>query len=191
MNMTQMRYEVLFSLYKPGRYLLSRRSTKLSIYDKPYCLSGSNVIEVVGGAERFIKRASWHSTVGLRREGLIARVGARPPEGELYEITELGRALFFDCYRMLKKGRADEPWYKKPRVRMPELVDFAAAHGCEIYKNVARKWYELRRIDGKELVLSVITEANDGAAVMRLGQISPEEWKEAIIRASRVKWDWE
>lgn len=186
MNMTEARYEALSALMPEGRYLLRRDSSKLTRADRITCLIRTNVIELVGHRERKLSEVHGQTAAWLLKDGLIEKVGDRPAHGELFQLSAAGRELFAKAEQIVKAGNS-APWVKKQRVTERMIAPIASRHECVVRLNVARKWFELVRKDGKELQMPTICHPKTKRHVRRLGDMTPTEWSAAIAKAAILK----
>lgn len=188
MKMTESRYEALDALMPEGRYLLRRDSAKLTRADRMLMLIRTNIIELVGHREKKIAEIKGQTAAWLLKEQAIEAVEGieRPAHGELFKITDHGRAAVEECKRLMKGG-ADAPWHKKPRVTERMVASLAGRYDCTITFNVARRWYELQRMDNRELQMPTICHPKTKRHVRRLGDMTNTEWSAAIAKAAVLK----
>lgn len=186
MKMTEPRYEALSAMMPEGRYLLRRDSGKLMKADRLVCLIRTNVIELVGHREKRIIEVKGRTAAWLEKEEAIKLVGERVSHGFLYQITDHGRKVFEECAQQIKGG-APAPWVKKERVTEKMVSSIAAKYGCIITVNIGRHWYELERLDGKELLMPTICHPVTKRHIRKFGDMTPTEWAAAIARAALLK----
>lgn len=186
MRMTEPRYEALSALMPENRYLLRRDSAKLTKADRLVCLIRTNIIELVGHREKKIVEVSGQMAAWLEKEQVIKQIGERVSHGVLYQITDHGRKVFEECQQLIKSG-GTAPWVKKQRVTERMVSSIAARYGCSIIVNIARHWYELERLDGKELLMPTICHPTTKRHIRKLGDMTPAEWSAAIARAALLK----
>lgn len=129
---------------------------------------------------------SGQTAAGLEKEGAIAKVADRPAHGELFQITEIGKKILADFNEQLAAGMV-APWDKPPRVTEKMVASLAARHGCILKFNVARKWYELERRDGRALMQPTIFHPKTKRPARKFSSLTPAEWSAAVQTAALLK----
>lgn len=186
MNMTEKRYEALSALLPESRYLLRRDSTLMVRADRLICLTGTHIIELVGHREKAILKISGQTAAGLEKEGAITKVADRAAHGELFQITAVGKKILADFQELLASGVA-APWDKPTRVTERMVASMATRHSCILKFNVARKWYELERRDGRELLMPTIFHPKTKRPARKFSSLTPAEWSAAVQTAALLK----
>lgn len=183
-KITKPQYEVLCALLPPERRIV-HRPHKLSPIARKISLTGANVVEMVGHRERFIGRVQGKAVSSLIKNGFLVEIGKRPAHGTLYDLTKEAREAFAKFKEGIDAGTQPTKWDKPPvRVTLRHLQAMAAEHGCTVKKNIPRSWFELERLDGKQLAQPALSKPDSRRGCRLLTEMTLSEWKDAIERSA-------
>lgn len=173
MKISKIKAEIIDALQLPKVLVLYRNADSLSSNNRAACNTGTWLVKIVRGQEVTLSRINWRSIEPMLKEGFLEEAGERPQGGKLYKLSKTADIL---------KLKAKEK--KRPKRRRAVFNDdiqaFAAKYQCKIKYNALHRWYELSRLDGKEIKKPYIAYNKRGAIVFKLSDMSLEEWEETI-----------
>lgn len=177
MRISKIKAEIIDALQLPKVLVLYRNADSLSSNNRASCNTGTWLVKIVRDQEVTLSRINWRSIEPMLKEGFLEEAGERPRGGKLYKLSKTA-----DLLKLKAKDK------KRPRKRRAVFNDdiqaFAAKYQCKIKYNALHRWYELSRLDGKEIKKPYIAYNKRGEIVFKLSDMSLEEWEETIKEQS-------